>query len=152
MGWIDQNLVFTNLTAKDSTDVINKLADALYKAGKVNNDFKQAVLDREVKFPTGIPAGKINVAIPHTDVKYVREASLVFSTLKNPVEFANMGDKKQILPVRFVVMLAMKEPHSQVKLLQKLMLMFQDQAFLSECLKLTDAHQFYENLQKKLSF
>ena len=105
MDYRDSQLVFSQLDAKDSTDVISQLADALYQHGNVNADFKQAVLDREKVYPTGLPSGEICVAVPHTDVKYVKKPAIVFASLKKAVDFANMADKSQKVSVRFVVML-----------------------------------------------
>ncbi len=81
VNYIDSQLVFSQLDAKDSTDVISQLADALYKQGYVNADYKQAVLDREKVYPTGLPSDDICVAVPHTDVKYVKKPAIVFASL-----------------------------------------------------------------------
>ncbi len=147
MDYIDSQLVFSQLDAKDSTDVISQLADALYKHGNVNADFKQAVLDREKIYPTGLPSGDICVAVPHTDVKYVKKPAIVFASLKKAVDFANMADKSQKVSVRFVAMLAMKEPHSQVTLLQNLMQLFQNQDYLAKLIKIDDSEKLYEELK-----
>lgn len=147
MDYIDSQLVFSQLDATDSTDVISQLADALYQHGNVNADFKQAVLDREKVYPTGLPSGEICVAVPHTDVKYVKKPAIVFASLKKAVDFANMADKSQKVSVRFVVMLAMKEPHSQVTLLQNLMQLFQNQDHLAKLIKIDDSEKLYEELK-----
>lgn len=145
-SYLQQNLFFAHLEAKDSTEVICKMANALYEANKVNAEYKDAVIAREEQFPTGLPSGEIAVAIPHTDVKYVKDPAIAFASLKEPVEFANMGVKTQKVKVKFVVMLAMKEPHSQVSLLQKLMALFQNQTFLAELLEITTADELYRRV------
>lgn len=148
MDFIKENLVIANLQASNSQDVISTLADKLHETGYVNADYKQAVLDREKIYPTGLPSGQINVAIPHTDVKYVKSPAIIFATLKSPVEFKNMADKKQNVSVRFVAMLAMKEPHSQVQLLQKLMQLFQKQDLLAKLVSLTDSSELYKEIKQ----
>lgn len=146
MDYINKDLVYAHLNGKNSTDVINKLADALYQHGNVNADYKQAVLDREKKYPTGLPSGDICVAVPHTDVKYVKSPAIVFASLDHPVKFANMADKSQTVEVKFVAMLAMKEPHSQVKLLQSLMQLFQNQELLKKLIGLDSSADLYDEL------
>ncbi|WP_295731930.1 PTS sugar transporter subunit IIA [uncultured Limosilactobacillus sp.] len=146
MDFIKDNLVFAHLSAQDSTGVISQLADALYRNGNVNGDYKQAVLDREKVYPTGLPSGDICVAVPHTDVKYVKSPAIVFATLDQPVKFANMADKSQTVDARIVTMLAMKEPHSQVQLLQNLMQLFQNQDLLKKLLKLDSSAKLYDEL------
>lgn len=150
MNMIDPDLIFPQLDLKSSDEVISFLAEKLEQAGRVKPSFEQAVKDREKQFPTGLPSGEISVAIPHTDVEHVNEASLVFATLKSPVKFQNMADKNQSLTVSFVVMLAMKEPHSQVTMLQSLMQLFQNQDQLKELLSLDDSEQFYSKISKYL--
>lgn len=151
MSMIDEELIFPQLDLKNSDEIISFLAEKLEKAGRVKPSFEQAVKDREKKFPTGLPSGEIAVAIPHTDVEHVNEASLVFATLKSPIKFQNMADKNQSLPVSFVVMLAMKEPHSQVTMLQSLMQLFQNQDHLKELLSLDGSKQFYSKVTKYLN-
>lgn len=146
MGFINKNLVIAHLSAKDSTQAISQIADLLYKSGKVKSTYKQAVLDREKTFPTGLPSGEICVAVPHTDVKYVNEPAIAFATLNNPVTFANMADKSQKIKVSVIAMLAMKEPHSQVKLLQNLMELFQKQDYLKELISIDDPEKLFEKL------
>lgn len=146
MSYINENLVFAHLSATDSTDVISQLADALYKNGNVNADYKQAVLDREKIYPTGLPSGEICVAVPHTDVKYVKSPAIVFASLESPVKFANMADKSQTVDAKFVAMLAMKEPHSQVELLQNLMQLFQNQDLLKKFISLDSSEELYKDL------
>lgn len=146
MDYIDSDLVLAQLDVKSATEAISTLADLLYEHNNVNQDYKKAVLDREKIFPTGLPSGKIGVAIPHTDVKYVNKPAIAFATLQKPVIFKNMADKSQDVEVQFMAMLAMKEPHSQVELLQSLMELFQHQELLAKLIKEKDSKNLYENL------
>lgn len=146
LSFVKDGLVFAKLDVSDSTDAISTLADQLFKQGFVTESYKQAVLDREEIFPTGLPSGEGGVAIPHTDVKYVNKPVIAFATLKKPVFFKNMADKSKDVEVRFVAMLAMKEPHSQVQLLQKLMEMFQEQELMSKLVEYKDSKELYDAL------
>lgn len=148
MELISKKSVFANLEAESSDQVIETLAKSLLDQDRVISSFGEAVKAREVEYPTGIPSGEITVAIPHTDVKYVKQASLAFATLKNPVAFKNMGDKSQELNVQIVVMLAMVEPHSQVTVLQSLMSLFQEQDYLKELLAIESQNDLYESIEK----
>lgn len=147
-SYIKPNLVFAKFKASSSTDIISQLADKLYQNGNVTSGYKDAVLAREKEFPTGLPSqsGKYDVAIPHTDVKYVNQPAIAFASLDNPVEFTNMGDHSQQVQARFVVMLAMKEPHSQVKLLSQLMALFQDEDALAKLWGITNSERLYQEL------
>ena len=50
--------------------------------------------------------------------------------LTSPVDFVIMGDDKETVSVDFVFMLAMKEAHAQIELLQNLMGILQDEEAL----------------------
>lgn len=144
MELLSSDLVFAHLKVNNATEALHFLAGQLKKQGKVKPDFEQAVLKREQVHPTGLPSGKIAVAIPHTDVQYVKEAAITFATLARPVAFHNMAVTAETVNVQIIVMLALKNPHSQVKILQKLMALFQDQELLQRLEKMTDQQKLYE--------
>ncbi len=87
----------------------------MYKAGVVK-DYLAAVKEREENYPTGLLVGNTGFAIPHTDSSKVNYSQICFASLNKPVEFANMGDKNDIVKVELVFMLAMSQPHEQVRL------------------------------------
>lgn len=144
MELLSPDLVFAQVKAKNAKGIIHYLANQLKKRGKVKDTFEQAVLEREKIHPTGLPSGEVAVAIPHTDVQYVNKAAIAFATLAQPVKFHNMAETKKELDVQIVVMLALKDPHGQVELLQKLMALFQDQSLLNDLRKMTDCQKLYK--------
>ena len=53
-------------------------------------------MKRESVYPTGLPVGEINVAIPHTDPEHVNNAAICLGILEKPVTFNVMGmEEKQ---------------------------------------------------------
>lgn len=150
MTLVDPKLVFTDIEAKSSMEIINFLANKLYKSGKVTTTFNDAINNREKKYPTGLPTGKIKVAIPHTDARYVKKSAIAFVNLKYPVKFQNMAVNEETLNVSVVVMLAISEPHGQVQTLEKLMSVFQNKTYLNFLAKETDSNKIYEKLSTTL--
>ncbi|WEV41187.1 PTS sugar transporter subunit IIA [Lactobacillus sp. ESL0684] len=148
MEILSPDLVFAQVEVKTSDEIIHYLADHLMDTKKVKSTFEQAVKDRERVHPTGLPSGKVAVAIPHTDVQYVNEAAITFATLAHPVKFHNMAVTDECLDVQIVVMLALKNPHSQVKMLQKLMALFQNQELLSSLCLINNSAQLYKSISK----
>jgi PTS system galactitol-specific IIA component len=126
----NESLIFTQLQADSKEEVIQHMADNLVNQGLVKKSYKEAVIEREIEFATGLPTGSLSVAIPHTDVKHVNRKSISIATLSKPVLFGVMGDD-DTTPVQLVFMLAMDEEHSQLSLLQKLMAIFQDDELLT---------------------
>ncbi|MFH5811678.1 PTS sugar transporter subunit IIA [Companilactobacillus sp. FL22-1] len=150
MGVVKQELTFSKVDCNNSNEIIHYLANKLFQDGDVTADFEQAVKDREKIYPTGLPIGKVSVAIPHTDVKYVKNSSIAIATLERPVEFKNMANNKETIDVSIVVMLAMKEPHSQVDMLQKLMKLFQNQELLEKIYSLNDSSEIFDIVSKQI--
>ena len=119
-------------------EVLSFMADFLYKEGIVKDSFKEAIIKREKSFSTGLNIGVYGVAIPHTDVEHVNESSIGILTLQNPVTFKQMGDNLDV-PVSIVCMLALKESHDHLEMLQKLMNLFQDENIIQKIINLTDS-------------
>jgi len=49
----EENILFLS-DAKDSSEVITRLSDALEKQGYIKSSFRDAVLERELSLPTGL--------------------------------------------------------------------------------------------------
>lgn len=129
---IHKELIFLDLAARNKQEVISKLADELFAAGKVRESYKQAVLEREETYPTGLPLGEYNIAMPHTFAEHVLEPVIAVARLKEPVEFLEMGTKDVSLSVSLVMMMAISNPQEQVGLLRKILRLFADEEVLRE--------------------
>ena len=106
--------------ARDAADIIRRLGSILHHLGYVSDGFVEATLAREASMPTGLPlGGKVNAAIPHVDIAYVRRPALALATLRRPVTFQNMVEPETPVPVQLVIMLALEQPKSQIEALQQ---------------------------------
>ena len=150
MNLLSPQLVFAQVDFNSADEIIHFLAEQLKKENKVKDTFEQAVKSREAVHPTGLPSGEIAVAIPHTDVQYVNAPAITFATLSHPISFHNMAVTEQTLNVQIVVMLALKNPHSQVEMLQKLMALFQDQELLSKLMQISSDKDLYKAVSKHI--
>lgn len=142
---LNEDLIYRNIDFKTSREIETFLADQLYENGYVKEGYKKALLEREQKFPTGLPSSQPAIAIPHANADLVNKTTLAVATLKEPVEFKNMGNTKEDIPVRIVIMLVIAEPHSQVKMLQKVADIVQNEELRKEFLQA-------ETKQKLLQF
>jgi PTS system galactitol-specific IIA component len=147
---ISQNLIISQMQAKSWQIVIQELGGKLQQNGYVKESYIKAVIEREGNFPTGLPLGVINVAIPHTDVEHVIEPAIAVATLAQPVLFGNMGEQGNMLEVSVVFLLAMKEPHAQVGLLQSLVSAFQNPEVLQSLLQAESESEIKAILQEKV--
>lgn len=129
---VREDLIFIDLECNSREELIKYMSDQMMNAGKVKETYCNAVLERELIYPTGLNTGDIKVAIPHTDPVHVNSAGISVATLKKSVEFKNMEDPNQNIDVDLVFMLAVANPEAQVPLLVKLMGVFSDKELLKK--------------------
>ena len=147
---LDEDLIYRNIDFKTSREIETFLADQLYENGYVKEGYKKALLEREQKFPTGLPSSQPAIAIPHANADLVNKTTLAIATLKEPVEFKNMGNTKEDIPVRIVIMLVIAEPHSQVKMLQKVADIVQNEELRKEFLQAETKQKLLKLIQSAI--
>lgn len=147
---ISHEWILPQLQVENWRDAITVLGELLAKHGLVKGTYVPAVLAREEKYPTGVPLGAINVAIPHTDIVHVHQPAIAVATLDRPVRFGNMGEPGSDIDVHIVFLLAMKDPEAQVDLLQNLVTTFQDGEVLKTLADIRQADEIEAILTKHL--
>lgn len=131
-----------NCTVNDQFDAIALAAQPLLKQGCITEDFVEAAVERERTFPTGLPT-QIGVALPHTEAKYVLKESISIVTLKNTIVFAGMGNPKESIPVQIVFLLAINDPEKQLKILQTIITIIQNEKMLKKIKAAKDPYTIY---------
>lgn len=115
------DLVFcAGMAPSSAEEAIRSMADVLVGRGNVRDSFKAAVVDRERKYPTGLPTSPVGVALPHADPEHVIRPAIVVAVLSGPVPFRNMGDPSSFLDVQVVILLALADAESQIRQLQRI--------------------------------
>ncbi len=145
---LDRRLIVCNLIARNSEEAIRVLARKLYEEGFVKESFEEAVLKRENEMPTGLPLGDINAAIPHADIEHVLKPALAVATLAAPLPFRIMVEPDNTVDVRIIFLLALNEPHAQIKMLQTIAMALQDPLLLQELAKAQSADDIYRILTR----
>jgi PTS system galactitol-specific IIA component len=107
--------------------VIAILSERLVEKGYVDASYCQATLDREQRFPTGIPTLPYATAIPHADAVGARNTGVAVAILNRPVPFRAMDSPDKVLDVRSVLLLAVADSSKQVSVLQWVCTLMQDQ-------------------------
>lgn len=128
--YVDASLVCMDLHAINDEDALDQMATMLLKNGIVKESYLPAVKAREIEFSTGLLCEDMGVAIPHTDAEHVNRQAIGIGILKEPVLFRQMGTVDEMVPVKLIFMLAIKEPHQQMEFLQTLMMAFMDKGKL----------------------
>lgn len=147
---LNQDLILLDVEAGSQYELLSIAADNLHRQGFVKDSYREAVIAREKVFATGLPTMNGGIAIPHTDIEHVEQAAISFCKLKSPVEFVVMGDENSRVSVSMIFMLALKEAHSQIEMLQELMGILQDEEALEYLKGETDKESICRFLQGRL--
>ena len=124
MVLFDNDCVALNLKVGNSKEVILLLSHLLEKKGAVSAIYSEAAFKREQSYPTGLPIKPLNIAFPHADGEEVHQSALAIALLAEPVIFKSMEDPHIEFPTSIVLLLAIRKPDEQVKLLRQLVSIF----------------------------
>lgn len=115
MDLLKEETIFLNLEFESADEILRHLCDVLVDKKLVKPEFTQKILEREEQFPTGIEMDGFGVALPHTEVRYVNEDSLIIATLKSPITFGLMGmEGKGAMNLIIMPVLSGHERHLEV--------------------------------------
>lgn len=142
--YFDEKVIILNGSAQTKEEALTDIAQLMLTKESVNDKFLENVLKREEVYPTGLLVNGVGIAIPHTDSEYVKKSQLGFMSLKTPVIFNEMGTLDKEVKVSLIFMLALKEAHEQLSMLQQLIEMFQNEEVISSLLKITDEEEFIQ--------
>ncbi|KQS68583.1 PTS sugar transporter subunit IIA [Modestobacter sp. Leaf380] len=127
IGTLTDDLVLVHPAVSDRAALLRLMAEHAHRAGRVHDTFADAVVEREGRFPTGLPTA-VPSAIPHTDAGHVVSAGAVVALLAEPVTFVEMGSSDREVAARLVVMLLVQDPDQQVTALGEVIAALQDPA------------------------
>ena len=120
-----QELALVRPVVGTAPELLRRMAGVAQVAGYVHPGFADAVVERETRFPTGLPT-PVPAAIPHTDPGFVARPGLVAALLGEPVGFGEMASSDRVVPARLVVMLLVDDPEQQVATLGAVIAVLQD--------------------------
>ncbi|MBD5430671.1 PTS sugar transporter subunit IIA [Lactobacillus sp.] len=110
----------------DRNEIFKDVYQNLLDMDLVKGDFIDNLIEREEKYPTGILTRPLhhdlpNVAIPHTEGKFVNTHLIVPVALKEPVSFNNMVNPTEQLQVKFLFMILNDDPDLHANILSRIM-------------------------------
>lgn len=116
----DEELAILDIDVKDANEAISILGNLLVKNDFVTDTFISAVIDREKILPTGLQLKLFGAAIPHTFKEHVKQNSIAVGFLDKPVLFRNMGNSNETIPVKLIILMAIKDVDDQVDMLSRI--------------------------------
>ncbi|EOH95950.1 hypothetical protein UAY_03376 [Enterococcus moraviensis ATCC BAA-383] len=142
------DLIDLQVTVQDEEELFELIAKRLYQAGYVNEGYLDGIKSREIGFPTGLITEYLNIALPHSDTEYIERPFIYIARTTNPIKVKQMGDNQE-MEVRDLFFLGIKDPSKQVGLLQELMVLFQNEAFVSELENTTKNEEVFSLFMKQ---
>lgn len=124
-------LVDLSVDAATEEEAFKVVAAKLLEAGMVNEGYLDGITTREQNFPTGLVTQHLNIALPHADPEFVEQAFVYICRLNDPVTCKQMGDS-QVMEVKNLFFLGIKDGKNQVGLLQVFMNLFMDEEFVQQ--------------------
>lgn len=145
-----KELIKLNVEAKTSEEALRIMANEFVKAGVAKPSYPDAIVAREEKYPTALPATAFDIAVPHTFAEHVNEPAMGICVLKEPVEFRQMGSPEIELHPQLLFMLAITDPKDQIKLLRKIMKLIQNSEALNHIKESGDVEEVYSFVNSQL--
>ncbi|MEF9938331.1 PTS sugar transporter subunit IIA [Carnobacterium sp.] len=143
-------LIDLQVQANSEEELFAVIAERLLELGYVYSDYLAGITLREQNFPTGLITQHLNIALPHSDTEYVKKPFIYIVRLKQPVIVRQMGDNQEML-VKDIFFLGIKEPTKQVGLLQLLITLFQEEAFMEALQNVEESEAMYALFITKLA-
>jgi PTS system galactitol-specific IIA component len=148
---ITEDTVFFGIAPESNTEAITILGNKMRSLGYVTEDYTDFALEREKKYPTGLPLLNYGVAIPHTEAEYVIQEKIAVAKLKNPVSFRVMGGSEdKTVQVDLIFMLCIKKGDRQLTLLQNLMDLLSKEEQMDELMNSQNKSDLFEQCKKYL--
>ncbi|WP_196594217.1 PTS sugar transporter subunit IIA [Pectinatus sottacetonis] len=127
-----KDLLNVDIKAQTQKELFTILANPLLNNNFVTSDYLTGVIEREKKFPTGLPTKPYGVALPHTLPQYVIKNSISVGVLKEPIKFKVMGSENDYIDARIIFLLALNENKKQLWMLQAIMNMIRSEKVLTK--------------------
>lgn len=132
MKLLDERLIVMDADVATAQECIRLYGQLLMENGYVNDGYTEAVVAREMEYPTGLPGDGISIAIPHTNNTYVNKPCIAVIIPRRPISFGMMGTKDDRLECELVLPLVIKDSKMQIAMLQEMMKIIQDKTLLKK--------------------
>lgn len=141
---VREDLILLDVEGETREEIFKQIADLFMEKGIAKDTYYQGLIDREAEFPTGLPIGDYNIAIPHTYPEHYNDIGICVCVPKQPIKFCDMGDKEHELDVHVVVALALKKLDDSIKMLPSLMSFFADEDNIKALMECKEPAQVME--------
>lgn len=142
------DLVFLRQRFIDSDDFFHTVNEKLLAVNLVTIDFLQNIRLREREYPTGLALESFSIAIPHTDIKFIKEPFVAFYQLAEEMPWNEMGADENKLKIKFIILLGLVDTSSHIDFLQNLITLFSTENHADWLSKTQSSHDATNYLNK----
>lgn len=139
-----------DVTKKNLIELYQDVGQELFERGFVTADYGKQLCMREKDFPTGLVTKFGNVAIPHTDAKYVKKPFIYAIRLIEDVETYRMDQPEIAIPVKLLFVLGFTKSEDQLVLLTKMMQTLNNETISNQFKQVDSPKIFKEVLKQQL--
>nr|WP_295974479.1 PTS sugar transporter subunit IIA [uncultured Bacillus sp.] len=147
----NQDLILTDFDCSTKYEFFERISSFLLERDYVTDNFKEGLVKREEKYPTGLRTEPYHVAIPHADPENIVKPFIAAIRPKQPIEFLEMATDDQTVNAQLIFVLGLKRSENQAPLLQKLIDMFMNKEVMDQLLVETDTVQILSILEKNIA-
>lgn len=148
---LHDDLIFLDYPAKEREKLLAELIAILEEKGYVKESYREALLTRERKYPTGLNTPGVPLAMPHAEAEHVNRPAILVARLKKPVCFKEMGGSGRDVMAKFVFMLAVSDPAGHLAMLSKFMSIFSQEEKLKALYAIEDKETLRKELEQVLA-
>ena len=145
-----EDCIIERLDASTKEEALAMMSNMLLAKGYVKESFPEAILEREIHYPSGLPMEGHKIAIPHTDAEHVNKSVILFARLPQPLEFSSMGDPDEKIDVSLISMFALAEKKEIGKMLEVLITAYSKNEVLEAVLNAPSAKEIFDILYKSV--
>ena len=144
---VRKDLILIGVEGDTREEVLTNISKVLIEKGIAKETYTEGLLQRESEFPTGLPIGEYNIAIPHTYPEHCNEIAVTVAIPKKPIEFHNMGDASETVMVYVILCLCLKKMDDSINMLPSLMTFFADEENVKTLMKCKTPDEVMEAIQ-----
>jgi PTS system galactitol-specific IIA component len=141
------NLIVKKINKTTWQEVLMELSEAAIEAGYAKPGYDQAIIEREIKYPTGLHIPLMSVAIPHADAEWAIKPSVTIGILEQPVAFQPMDGQGGDVNVGLVFMLTIEDPKEHIDFLRAFSTVMGQQEILVEFAQSGDHQVLIEKIR-----
>ncbi|HLR41748.1 MAG TPA: PTS sugar transporter subunit IIA [Pseudogracilibacillus sp.] len=128
---VEKNLVFYDAPLTNQNDLFDFMADQLMERNYVKEGFRDAIKNREEKYPTGLKLDGLNLAISHVEKEYANAQKLVVIMPEKPIIFKNI-ETFDPLEVNLVFGIILNNSNEHLEILKNISQMFQEKEMINK--------------------